>query len=239
MSMLKKCQNSEKSPITTRDDINIHKFNNNNNHKNLHSNMGGFATINNVITTNKSYTNSSKNKQNLNNNNNTSTSSLSIDLPLEIPERRNSAVSAGSASQYLMMNMGKPRSRCDSYSGAGVHTTSDYTISSNNSGSAEKMMHSPSISYYPQQFPHLHYSNHADKVFYVTNAVANAAAAAAAANNLNSSNTSNSSNGNNSMMASPKYGRLRKPLTVDTNVSESYYYPSGNANHQHRDKVIS
>lgn len=220
LSMLKKCQNIEQ-PITTRDDINIHKFNNNNN--NIHSNMG-FATINNVINTSKNHGHSPK-KQNLNNNNNNSSSNLSIELSNEMPERRNSAVSAGSASQYLSSNALKSRSRCESYSGGAITPT---IACSNTSGSAEKMMHSPTIVYYPQQFPHLHYSNHADKVFYVTNAVANAAAQAAAANS-----NSGSLNGNNPL-TSPKYGRLRKPLTVDTNISEFYYPPSGSSSHQHR-----
>lgn len=136
-----------------------------------------------------------------------------------MPERRNSAVSTGSASQYLAANATKARPRCDSYNGQ-TSSVQNYTIAN-----TDNLLHSPSYSYQQQvQIPHLHYKSHADKIAYVTNAVANAAPA----NNLNSSN------GNGNMMASPKYGRL-KPLTVDTSINESYYYPpSGSANHQHR-----
>lgn len=187
-------------PITNRDDINL-----NNNY--------GYATLNNVINGNK---NDLKLKQNLN------VSSLSLENNNIItPERRNSAVSTGSATQYLASNSSKMRPRCDSY--GGQSSVQNYTTASI---SSEKLMHSPTYSYQQQiPIPHLHYKSHADKVAYVTNAVANAAANATPLISLNN-------NGN--AMPSPKYGRL-KPLTVDTSINESYYYPpSGSANHQHR-----
>lgn len=111
-----------------------------------------------------------------------------------MPERRNSTIS-NSSSQL------KIRTRCDSYSGM-----SSCAAQSNGNLSPSNMAGS---SYYMPQ--HLHYSNHnhlAEKVVYVTNAVA--AAAAEAKNSANAS--------------SPKYGRLRNPLTVDT--SDKYHYPS-------------
>lgn len=111
-----------------------------------------------------------------------------------MPERRNSTIS-NSSSQL------KVRTRCDSYSGM-----SSCTAQSNGNLSPSTMAGG---SYYMPQ--HLHYTNHnhlAEKVVYVTNAVA--AAAAEAKNSANAS--------------SPKYGRLRNPLTVDT--SDKYHYPS-------------
>lgn len=181
-----------------------------------HNTNSGYATINNVINGSKNHSNDIKLKQHLN------VSSLSLENNNIMPERRNSAVSTGSASQYLASNASKSRPRCDSYSGqtSNIQCYITATTSSN-----DKLKHSPTYSYQQQaQFPHLHYKSHADKVAYVTNAVANAAPA----NNLSTS----SNNGNS--LASPKYGRL-KPLTVDTSLNESYYYPpSGSANHQHR-----
>lgn len=179
-----------------------------------------YSTLNNAINGNKNHgINEMKLKQHLN------ISSISLENNNIVPERRNSAVSTGSASQYLAANATKVRPRCDSYNGqtSSVQNYATATTSTNDNG----MLHSPSYPYQQQiQFPHLHYKSHADKIAYVTNAVANAAPA----NNLNSSN----GNGNGNMMASPKYGRL-KPLTVDTSINESYYYPpSGSANHQHR-----
>lgn len=112
-----------------------------------------------------------------------------------MPERRSSTIS-NSSSQL------KVRTRCDSYSGM-----NSCTAQSNGNLSPSTMAGS---SYYMPQ--HLHYSNHnhlAEKVVYVTNAVA--AAAAEAKNSANSA-------------SSPKYGRLRNPLTVDT--SDKYHYPS-------------
>lgn len=148
-------------------------------------------------------------------------SSTSLDNGM--PERRNSAVSTGSASQYLMASKSRPR--CDSYGGqsTSIHNHSTTAnINNNNNNINDKLHHSPTF-YQQQPIPHLHYKSHADKVVYLTNAVANAAAA---------NNNNNSLNG--SMVSSPKYGRLR-PLTVDTSINESYYYPpSGSANHQHR-----
>lgn len=116
----------------------------------------------------------------------------SVNNNMIVPERRNSTIS-NSSSQL------KVRKRCDSYSGL-------ITCGAPSNGNL-----SPSAggSYYMPQ--HLHYSNHnhlAEKVVYVTNAVA--AAAAEAKNNANAS--------------SPKYGRLRNPLTVDT--SDKFHYPS-------------
>lgn len=111
-----------------------------------------------------------------------------------MPERRNSTIS-NSSSQL------KVRKRCDSYSGL-----STCVAPSNGNLSPSTMAGG---SYYMPQ--HLHYSNHnhlAEKVVYVTNAVA--AAAAEAKNSANAS--------------SPKYGRLRNPLTVDT--SDKFHYPS-------------
>lgn len=185
-------------PITNRDDIN-------------HNNSLGYATINNVINGNKHHGSDIKLKQNL------SVSSISLENNNIIPERRNSVVSTGSATQYLATNVSKSRPRCDSYSGQSTAQT--YVTKP----ASDKIMHSPTYSYQQLvQIPHLHYKSHADKIAYVTNAVANAAPA----NNLN--------NSNGNTMASPKYGRL-KPLTVDTSINESYYYPpSGSANHQHR-----
>lgn len=111
-----------------------------------------------------------------------------------MPERRNSTISNGSSQLKI-------RTRCDSYSGM-----SSCAAQSNGNLSPSHMAGS---SYYMPQ--HLHYSNHnhlAEKVVYVTNAVA--AAAAEAKNSANAS--------------SPKYGRLRNPLTVDT--SDKFHYPS-------------
>lgn len=203
MSILKSRANVES--ITNRDDIN---FNNN----------LGYSTLNNVINGNKIHANDMKLKQHLN------ISSISLENNNIMPERRNSAVSTGSATQYLAANATKARPRCDSYNG---QTSSVQNFATAIAGTTDNMLHSPSYSYHQQvQIPHLHYKSHADKIAYVTNAVANAAPA----NNLSSSN------GNGNIMASPKYGRL-KPLTVDTSINESYYYPpSGllSANHQHR-----
>lgn len=115
-----------------------------------------------------------------------------------IAERRNSTISNTSSQQS------KIRTRCDSYSGmssTAIHSNGNLSPSTMSGGS-----------YYMQ--PHLHYSNHnhlAEKVVYVTNAVA--AAAAEAKNNANAS--------------SPKHGRLRNPLTVDT--SDRYHYPSASS----------
>lgn len=189
--------------ITNRDDIN-------------HNNNLAYATMNNVINGNKTSSNEMKLKQNMN------ISSISLENNNVTPERRNSAVSTGSVSQYLATNAIKPRPRCDSYSG---QTTNVQSYATTSSCSSDKILHSSKYSYQQHtQIPHLHYKSHADKIAYVTNAVANAAPA----NNISTSN----SNGN--VMASPKYGRL-KPLTVDTSINESYYYPpSGSANHQHR-----
>lgn len=111
-----------------------------------------------------------------------------------MPERRNSTIS-NSSSQL------KVRTRCDSYSGM-----TSCAAQSNGNLSPSTMAGG---SYYMPH--HLHYTNHnhlAEKVVYVTNAVA--AAAAEAKNSANAS--------------SPKYGRLRNPLTVDT--SDKYHYPS-------------
>lgn len=197
LSILRSRMNAE------RDDIN-------------HNTNLGYATINNVINGSKIHSNDMKLKQHLN------VSSISLENNNITPERRNSAVSTGSASQYLASNASKSRPRCDSYSGqtSNIQTYVTATTSCN-----DKILHSPTYSYQHQvQIPHLHYKSHADKVAYVTNAVANAAPA----NNMITS----SNNGNS--LASPKYGRL-KPLTVDTSINESYYYPpSGSANHQHR-----
>lgn len=185
-----------------------------------HNNNLAYAPMNNVINGNKTHSNDNKLKQpNLN------VSSISLENNNVIPERRNSAVSTGSASQYLASNAAvkSSRPRCDSYNGP---TTTIHNYPASTSGSSDKvLLHSPTYSYQQQvQIPHLHYKSHADKIAYVTNAVSNAAPA----NNLNSSNS------NANAMASPKYGRL-KPLTVDTGINESYYYPpSGSANHQHR-----
>lgn len=189
--------------ITNREDINL-------------NNNLGYTTSNNVINSGKIHNNDIKSKQHLN------VSSISLENNNVMPERRNSAVSTGSASQYLAANVSKSRPRCDSYSGQ-TSVQSYVTAATSNS---DKMMHSPNYTYQQQvQIPHLHYKSHADKIAYVTNAVANAAPNAMSANNVNS-------NGN--LVASPKYGRL-KPLTVDTSINESYYYPpSGSANHQHR-----
>lgn len=175
--------------------------------------------MNNVINGSKPHSIDNKLKQpNLN------VSSISLENNNVTPERRNSAVSTGSASQYLASNaaMKSSRPRCDSYNG---QPTIIQSYPASTSGSSDKVLHSPTYSYQQQvQIPHLHYKSHADKIAYVTNAVSNAAPA----NNLNSSNC------NANVMASPKYGRL-KPLTVDTGINESYYYPpSGSANHQHR-----
>lgn len=178
---------------------------------NLNNNLG-YTTSNNVINGSKIHSNDMKLKPNLN------VSSISLENNNVIPERRNSAVSTGSASQYLASNISKSRPRCDSYSGQ----TSVQSYATAATSSSDKMMHSPNYTYQQQvQIPHLHYKSHADKIAYVTNAVANAAANAVPA-----------ANGN--LSASPKYGRL-KPLTVDTSISESYYYPpSGSVSHQHR-----
>lgn len=178
---------------------------------NLNNNLG-YTTSNNVINGSKIHSNDMKLKPNLN------VSSISLENNNVMPERRNSAVSTGSASQYLASNVTKSRPRCDSYSGQ----TSVQSYATAATSSSDKMMHSPNYTYQQQvQIPHLHYKSHADKIAYVTNAVANAAANAVPA-----------ANGN--LIASPKYGRL-KPLTVDTSINESYYYPpSGSVSHQHR-----
>lgn len=189
-------------PITIRDDINL-------------NNNSGYATVNNLINGSKTHVNDMKSKQHLN------VSSISLENNNNVPfERRNSAVSTGSASQYLATNITKVRPRCDSYGGQPSNIKNYATATTSNS---DKLMHSPTYTYQQQvQIPHLHYKSHADKMAYVTNAVVNAAAA----NNIN--------HANGNAMASPKYGRL-KPLTVDTSINESYYYPpSGSANHQHR-----
>lgn len=203
--MLKKCVYSDRDSINANNNIGYAAMN-----------------INSVINGNNSYGNQDvKLKQNLN------ISSTSLDNSNGIQERRNSAVSTGSASQYLTGYSQKYRQRCDSYGGQSTHGHSTSFNNNNIDNSTDNSMHSPNY-YQHQQIPHLHYKSHADKVAYVTKAVANAAAA----NNNNNNSVSNSST--SSMMPSPKYGRLR-PLTVDTNTNESYYYPpSGSANHQHR-----
>lgn len=203
LSIIRSRANAES--ITSRDDIN-------------QNNNLGYATINNVINGNKNHSNDMKSKQHLN------VSSISLENNNIVPERRNSAVSTGSASQYLATNASKSRPRCDSYGG---QSNNVQNYASTASIKSDKMMHSPTYAYQQQvQIPHLHYKSHADKVAYVTNAVANAANAAASANPAN--------NNNGNSMASPKYGRL-KPLTVDTSISESFYYPpSGSANHHHQ-----
>lgn len=198
---------SNANSITNRDDIN-------------HNNNLAYSPMNNVINGSKVHSSDNKLKTaNLN------VSSISLENNNVIPERRNSAVSTGSASQYLATNAAikSSRPRCDSYNGPS--TTIQHSYPASTSGcSSDKVLHSPTYSYQQQvQIPHLHYKSHADKIAYVTNAVSNAAPA----NNLNTSNP------NANVMASPKYGRL-KPLTVDTGINESYYYPpSGSANHQH------
>lgn len=198
---------SNTDSITNRDDIN-------------HNNNLAYATMNNAINGSKIHSNDIKLKPNLN------ISSISLENNNIVPERRNSAVSTGSASQYLATNAAikSSRPRCDSYNG---QTTTIQSYPASTSGSSDKVLHSPTYSYHHQaQIPHLHYKSHADKIAYVTNAVSNAAPA----NNLGTT----SSNANVIINASPKYGRL-KPLTVDTGINESYYYPpSGSANHQHR-----
>lgn len=106
-------------------------------------------------------------------------------------ERRNSNISSSSGStQY----QSKPRSRCDSYGGQ---------------SSVSRISPTPSAAsgYYQH---HLHYSNHnhlADRIAFVTNAVAAAAAEAKS----------------HAIHVSPKHGRFRKPLTVDT--TDQVYYP--------------
>lgn len=182
-----------------------------------HNNNLAYATTNNVINGNKiTHSNDIKLKPNLN------VSSISLENNNIMPERRNSAASTGSASAYLATNAIKSRPRCDSYNGQSS-TIQNYAPST--SGNSDKVLHSPTYSYQQQvQIPHLHYKSHADKIAYVTNAVSNAAPA----NNISASGSQAN------VIASPKYGRL-KPLTVDTGIHESYYYPpSGSANHQHR-----
>lgn len=204
LSILRSRANTDS--ITSRDDIN-------------HNTNSGYATLNNVINGSKNHSNEIKLKQHL------TVSSISLENNNLMPERRNSAISTGSASQYLAANLSKARPRCDSYSGQTANIQSYPVITTTTTINNDKMLHSPTYSYQQQvQIPHLHYKSHADKIAYVTNAVANAAPA----NNMSCSNN----NGN--ALASPKYGRL-KPLTVDTSINESYYYPpSGNINHQHR-----
>lgn len=110
-------------------------------------------------------------------------------------ERRNSTISNSSGSTQYQT---KPRSRCDSYGGQSNITRISSPTPSNNSG------------YYQQ---HLHYSNHnhlADRIAFVTNAVS--AAAAEAKHQAGSHHH-----------VSPKHGRFRKPLTVDT--TDQPYYP--------------
>lgn len=201
---------SNTDSITNRDDIN-------------HNNNLAYSPMNNVINGSKLHSSTTDNKlkqPNLN------VSSISLENNNVMPERRNSAISTGSASQYLATNaaMKSSRPRCDSYNGQSTATTI-HAYAASTSGNSDKVLHhSPTYSYQQQvQIPHLHYKSHADKIAYVTNAVSNAAPG----NNLNTSNP------NANAMASPKYGRL-KPLTVDTGINESYYYPpSGSANHQH------
>lgn len=148
---------------------------------------------------------------------NVSTSSLEH-TAFQPPERRNSAVSTSSI-QYLAANATKARQRCDSYSGPNNGNPCIPTNANQLNGN-DKMQ--PSPSYYPQQFPHLQYKSHADKIAYVTNAVANAAPA-------NITGNLHSPNGNTTL-TSPKYGRLRNPLTVDTNVQDIYVYPALGSN---------
>lgn len=147
---------------------------------------------------------------------NVSTTSLEHNT-IQQPERRNSAVSTSSM-QYLAANATKARQRCDSYSGPN-NTNLGILTNSNQLNGNDKMLHSPS--YYPQKFPHLHYKSHADKIAYVTNAVSNAAPS--------NNNVIHSPNGN-PMLASPKYGRLRNPLTVDTNMHDTFVYPALDSN---------
>ncbi|XP_031626771.1 hybrid signal transduction histidine kinase M [Contarinia nasturtii] len=201
LSFIRSRANAES--INSRDDINL-------------NNNLGYATINNVINGSKNHRNDIKSKQHLN------VSSISLENNNIMSERRNSAVSTGSASQYLAANALKSRPRCDSYGGQTSNVQNYATATTTKS---DKMLHSPTYAYQQQvQIPHLHYKSHADKIAYVTNAVANAAP-----------NANPNANNNGNAMASPKYGRL-KPLTVDTgSINESYYYPpSGSANHQHR-----
>lgn len=207
LSILRSRANTDS--ITSRDDIN-------------HNTNMGYATLNNVINGSKNHSNDIKLKQHL------TVSSISLENNNLMPERRNSAISTGSASQYLASHLSKARPRCDSYSGqtSNIQSYANTVITPTTTTiNNDKIHHSPTYSYQHQvQIPHLHYKSHADKIAYVTNAVANAAPA----NNMSISNN----NGNS--LASPKYGRL-KPLTVDTSINESYYYPpSGSVNHQHR-----
>lgn len=204
--MLKNCANIEAT--TGPDDINI-------------NNNLTFVTMNSVNNNKIQCNTSIQMKPNLN----VSTSSLEHSA-FQPPERRNSAVSTSSM-QYLAANTTKARQRCDSYSGS---NNGNLCISTNINqlNGNEKILHSPS--YYPQQFPHLQYKSHADKIAYVTNAVANAAPS-------NNNTSIHSPNNGNSVLASPKYGRLRNPLTVDTNIQHDLYaYPalSSNGNQPNR-----
>lgn len=176
-----------------------------------------FATLNSVNNNNKTQNTNIQLKASLN----VSTSSLERSA-FQPPERRNSVVSTSSM-QYLAANATKARQRCDSYSGPNNGNACP-PANANQLNGNDKMPHSPS--YYPQQqFPHLQYKSHADKIAYVTNAVANAAPA-------NITSAMHSPNGN-APLASPKYGRLRNPLTVDTTVHDPYAYPAlGSAGNQ-------
>lgn len=176
------------------------------------NNNNNFATMNTVNLNQDNICSSSSkftNSNNLNNNN------------LIVPERRNSAISTSSSQQHLSI---KSRPRCDSYSGVGI--TTDYIGGSSSSG---KQSPSPSnLGYYHSH--HLHYSNHnhlADKVVYVTNAVV---AAAANRENINASL---------GISSSPKYGRLRKPLTVDTSGNEPYHHYPNSAGYIQRHSQTS
>lgn len=210
--MLKSCANIESNIV--HDDMNV-------------NNNIGMSTMCHMSLSSNSKNNNNSPNSNIQLKSNLNTSNSSIEPISNVSERRNSAVSTGSAQYLATSNPTKMRSRCDSYSGqsSGIQPFTSNT----NKNCNEKILHSPS--YYQQQFPHLHYKSHADKVVYVTNAVANAAPA----NNNNININSHSPNGN-AMILSPKYGRLRKPLTVDTSINESYYYPApnSNGNHQHR-----
>lgn len=207
LSMLKKRPNTELSASTSDDMSTLHlnyKYNNNNNinTNNNNSNANYTAANNNLVhssnISNSKFTNNNQNLNNINNNINNNTNNNNNNNNHVATERRNSIIST-SSSQHLSS---KSRPRCDSYGGAG--TSSEY-----GNNSTGKLSPSPStISYYHS---HLHYNSHnhlADKVMYLTNAVSNAAAAA-----------------NSNTMSSPKYGRLKSQLSVDTSGGDVNHYP--------------
>lgn len=216
LSMLKKRPNTE---VQDEINMNYNKYNNTNINSNTVSNYS--PNNNNINLNHSNISGGSKfsNANNINNNNNGNQM-----------ERRNSTISSGSSSQQTSY---KPRSRCDSYSGIGI----DY---SSHSG---KLSPSNATPPYYTIHPTAIYSSHnhlADKVAYVTNAVAAAAAAAAA--NFSGASTSDIQI-IQKMTVSPKYGRLRNPLTVDTNsnhihivqqVSQTQKLSSVHSPHQNR-----